>query len=204
MKLANLVVAAGLLGACGIAVGDTFWNEPVQGDLSGNRLQPSAFTLGQGTSTLMGLTVGQDLDYLAITLAAGMELKQIILVSYESLDGTAFAAVQAGTVFTEPPEAPNVANLLGYTHFGPFAGNVGANILIDMGLGGGAIGFTPPLPNGSYTFWIQQLGAVTNYRMDFVVGPPDCYANCDSSTLSPVLNVNDFTCFLNKYAAGCP
>ena len=28
-----------------------------------------------------------------------------------------------------------------------------------------------------------------------------CYANCDGSTVAPVLNVNDFTCFLNRYAA---
>ena len=33
-------------------------------------------------------------------------------------------------------------------------------------------------------------------------GPAGCYANCDGSTLSPVLNVNDFTCFLNRFAAG--
>ena len=32
----------------------------------------------------------------------------------------------------------------------------------------------------------------------------DPYANCDGSTIAPVLNVNDFSCFLNKYAAGCP
>jgi hypothetical protein len=32
----------------------------------------------------------------------------------------------------------------------------------------------------------------------------DVYANCDSSTAPPVLNVNDFSCFLNKYATGCP
>jgi uncharacterized membrane protein len=32
----------------------------------------------------------------------------------------------------------------------------------------------------------------------------DPYANCDASTTAPVLNVNDFTCFLTKYAAGCP
>jgi hypothetical protein len=30
-----------------------------------------------------------------------------------------------------------------------------------------------------------------------------CYANCDASKLAPVLNVNDFTCFINNYAAGC-
>jgi probable HAF family extracellular repeat protein len=37
---------------------------------------------------------------------------------------------------------------------------------------------------------------------DLHPGPPECYANCDGSTVTPVLNVNDFTCFLNRYAAG--
>jgi hypothetical protein len=32
----------------------------------------------------------------------------------------------------------------------------------------------------------------------------DPYANCDASTTPPVLNVGDFTCFLQRYAAGCP
>jgi hypothetical protein len=31
----------------------------------------------------------------------------------------------------------------------------------------------------------------------------DSYANCDGSTNPPVLNVNDFQCFVNKFAAGC-
>ncbi len=31
-----------------------------------------------------------------------------------------------------------------------------------------------------------------------------CYANCDCSTTSPALNVLDFGCFLNKFAAGSP
>lgn len=30
------------------------------------------------------------------------------------------------------------------------------------------------------------------------------YANCDNSSIPPVLNVGDFTCFLNAFAAGCP
>ena len=29
-----------------------------------------------------------------------------------------------------------------------------------------------------------------------------CYANCDGSTTPPVLNVLDFSCFLNRFAAG--
>jgi hypothetical protein len=31
-----------------------------------------------------------------------------------------------------------------------------------------------------------------------------CYANCDASTTSPTLNVGDFTCFLQRYAASDP
>jgi DNA-binding beta-propeller fold protein YncE len=32
----------------------------------------------------------------------------------------------------------------------------------------------------------------------------DSYVNCDGSTVPPVLNVGDFTCFLQRFAAGCP
>ena len=31
----------------------------------------------------------------------------------------------------------------------------------------------------------------------------DSYANCDGSTAAPVLNVNDFICFQQKFASGC-
>ena len=31
----------------------------------------------------------------------------------------------------------------------------------------------------------------------------DPWANCDGSTVPPVLNANDFSCFLNAFAAGC-
>ena len=34
--------------------------------------------------------------------------------------------------------------------------------------------------------------------------PNTCYANCDDSTQAPVLNVADFTCFLQRFAAGSP
>jgi hypothetical protein len=30
--------------------------------------------------------------------------------------------------------------------------------------------------------------------------PPPCYANCDQSLTEPVLNVDDFTCFINSFA----
>jgi glucose/arabinose dehydrogenase len=31
---------------------------------------------------------------------------------------------------------------------------------------------------------------------------PRCWTNCDGSTTTPVLNISDFSCFLNRYAAG--
>jgi hypothetical protein len=31
----------------------------------------------------------------------------------------------------------------------------------------------------------------------------DSYGNCDGSTVVPTLNVQDFTCFLSRFAAGC-
>jgi hypothetical protein len=34
--------------------------------------------------------------------------------------------------------------------------------------------------------------------------PQVCYANCDNSTAQPILNVNDFVCFQQRFAAGDP
>jgi hypothetical protein len=35
-------------------------------------------------------------------------------------------------------------------------------------------------------------------------GPVPCYANCDASTVAPILNVSDFICFQTKFAANDP
>ncbi|MFN0133705.1 MAG: GC-type dockerin domain-anchored protein [Phycisphaerales bacterium] len=40
------------------------------------------------------------------------------------------------------------------------------------------------------------------YRATLFNPPPACCANCDGSTVAPVLNVNDFICFNNRFAAG--
>jgi len=46
-------------------------------------------------------------------------------------------------------------------------------------------------------------GPGTNVRAYKTAGPAPCYANCDGSTVAPVLNVSDFICFQSRYAAGC-
>jgi hypothetical protein len=46
-------------------------------------------------------------------------------------------------------------------------------------------------------------GTVTNLAALWV-GCPNCYANCDLSTTAPKLNIADFVCFLQKFAANDP
>jgi hypothetical protein len=55
---------------------------------------------------------------------------------------------------------------------------------------------------------IDLYSPMVGFRWDDLslqpAGPAPCYANCDSSTIPPILNVNDFICFQTKYAAGDP
>jgi hypothetical protein len=72
-------------------------------------------------------------------------------------------------------------------------------------------------PNGNGRVYVGPSGPWQNARdtgttaqqeMAFLVRgtsgatAPSCYPNCDSSTAPPCLNVLDFGCFLNKFAAG--
>jgi len=69
-----------------------------------------------------------------------------------------------------------------------------------------------PLPAGAYrvyaTYYAGTTPSSTRELMGTIVVdagcPGPCYANCDGSTVPPVLNVSDFICFQTKYAAGDP
>jgi agmatine deiminase len=48
----------------------------------------------------------------------------------------------------------------------------------------------------------RDAGARTGFDQssrNFTIGEP-CYANCDESTAAPVLNIDDFLCFINEFA----
>jgi hypothetical protein len=83
--------------------------------------------------------------------------------------------------------------------------------------------FEPRLPAGrTYTSVLRNVGEVRvttmqpgwfyvssfweagwdNVELRLAGGGTPCYGNCDGSTATPVLNVADFTCFLQRYAAG--
>ena len=174
--LAALAAAGVAVALSQSAVAVTIHSEAVNGDLSGNRLAPTALALGVGTNTIIGTTVRNDLDYYRVTLPAGATLTGLVLASFASTDDVAFMAIQSGPTFTTPNDNPDVAVLLGYTHFGTGGiaetAVVGTSILDELGAGPGAIGFTPPLPSATYTFWVQQLQTnLVSYRFDYVVVP---------------------------------
>jgi hypothetical protein len=65
---------------------------------------------------------------------------------------------------------------------------------------------TSPLPQAFRLFTGGGGGTTPGGNMtawdNISIGPvgASCYANCDGSTVEPVLNVDDFTCFINAYA----
>jgi uncharacterized membrane protein len=58
-------------------------------------------------------------------------------------------------------------------------------------IAGTAIDPTENFSFGSQVAWLVDTGA-------------PCYPNCDGSVVAPILNVQDFSCFLVKYVAGDP
>jgi len=173
----RITTAALLLTCFGIAHASVIWDEDLQGDISNDRFNPSVGTMTLGSNFLFATSKQGDREYIRIDIPDGMQLEKLMMEHYHGDDLTAFIAIQAGTTFTEPPTGTNVANLLGYTHFGPGPGNVGTDILDDMGTGQGAIGFVPPLNAGPYTYWIQQTGVnPAHYHFEFIVGtvPEPC------------------------------
>ena len=152
------------------------YSESIDGDLSGDRLNPTTLVAQVGSNALIGSTVGGDLDYVRIALPPGAQLSALVLNAVSSTDDTAFIAVQQGTFFTVAPDDAIEGDLLGYAHFGtgPLAGTAtpGNDILDNIGLGAESIGFVPPLTASDYTFWIQQFQAQPfSYSFDFVVLP---------------------------------
>jgi len=55
----------------------------------------------------------------------------------------------------------------------------------------------------AYDQWVLA-GKSAPAVMDTATVAVPCYANCDGSTIPPILNVSDFICFQNKYAAADP
>jgi len=144
------------------------FDEADGGDIVNDPNNPLPLQLVIGENRINAAVVSPDLDYLTVNVPAGSLMTAIELAAYTSTDDRSFIAIQAGSVFTEQASDPDVANLLGYLHFG--VESVGEDILPGMSAGEGAQGFTTPLEAGDYSFWIQETGAdPVNYSLVFVV-----------------------------------
>ena len=64
---------------------------------------------------------------------------------------------------------PIIGDLLGGIVYGE--GDVGNDILQQIGALGGAIGFSGPLASGDYTFWLNQTGPVSTATLDLILVP---------------------------------
>ena len=148
------------------------YDEAVSGDISDNPNAPLALDLAEGTTRLSATTGGGDQEYVTVTVPDGFQLASINVEAYSPND-VAFIGVQEGATFTEPLDnSADVSELLGYTLFGASA--EGTDILDNIGNGSnganfGGQGFEGPLPAGTYTFALQQLGADSDYTLAFNV-----------------------------------
>src|SRR5688572_10612249 len=80
-------VIAGVLGWAGVASADVIYNEAVHGDVSDDRLAPTALTLSEGSNQLIGIMSGGDgsvfdRDYFSVDIPDGHVLSQVLLLYY--------------------------------------------------------------------------------------------------------------------------
>ena len=64
-----------------------------------------------------------------------------------------------------------------------------------------AVGIHNQFPRIQVVATTEQFGC-ERQEFDIIAAPAVCYANCDGSSIAPVLNINDFICFQQEFAAG--
>jgi hypothetical protein len=178
LLISSLAVLAPSLAAAGVIGVPGGWDEAVQGDLSGDGNSATFVGLTAGSNLLLGttgrspVTSEVDRDYFTVSVPAGFELTSMeVLAGTMSIGSGAFIGLVAGSSFPIPPDTQSAAGMLGWTLYDE--GNVGSDLLLFMSAPSlGASGFTPPLPAGEYSFWIQELSTgVAPYRFDLTLSP---------------------------------
>ncbi len=168
-----LAISLAPIGSAGI-----IHDETVNGDLSSDQNSPTNLgTLFAGSHNVKGTSTGTtDRDFWTITIPANHLLTSIIIDGLTSTDNQGFFAIRNGTSF---PSLTDATQLFGRTLIGGAAGrNPGDDILDNLsqnnspspGLGTPS-NFTPPLGQGTYSFWIQENAGSIIYDLRFNVVP---------------------------------
>jgi hypothetical protein len=149
------------------------YDEAIDGALSNNHLAPTSFEVSPGSNTIKG-QVTANWDYVRFSVPTDSVLSSVRLVSYTTSgvpNNVGFFAIAAGdNVSVAPPGSNPISGVLGWILFN--ASNIGPNLLPAMATAGsGATGFTPPLPAGTYTFWIQDTAQTVGYEFAFDITP---------------------------------
>lgn len=174
-------VLASCLGAlalasvvCSSARADVVYNESVMGDLSNSGLAPTMITLHSGANQVWGTLVRPastsptDRDYFTVTVPSGFTLNSLIELPGTTAGGVSFIGLQWGPQVTLPTSTTTAAGLLGWLHYS--AANAGTDLFPLMGMASnGSSGFTAPLGEGSYSFWIQDF-TVGSFTYGFELG----------------------------------
>ena len=194
-------MAAAAIG--GAAMGDD-WIESVNGDLSGDRFNPTPITLSNGANRIEGSVGGPDDDYFRLDVPAGWTIDEIYIRDYGPPGNTTFFGVNTGPVY----DPTGNSAVLGWVQFG--IPQIGTNVLPTMGASNG--NFTPPLLSGTYSFWIDEGTGPQNYAIEVVAsGAATCEPDLTTGAIAGqpgygvpngTLNNDDFFYYLAQFAAG--
>lgn len=165
-SLASAFLLSLSLGALPALAG-TSWDEAASGDLSNDGLVPTVLGVTVGSNLVLGTTgnagQGIDRDYFSFTVPVGSVLTALTLLGSTTVSGGAsFIGLQAGPQITVSPSGAGAEQLLGFAHYSQDL--IGTDLLPVL-----AIGFSGPLPAGTYAVWVQETGGPASYGFDFVI-----------------------------------
>lgn len=159
VKMLCAIALGSCAGAAALAT-TVDYDEVFDGDLSNDRFNPTAFTLGVGTNTVSMNVIDSndfdngDIDYFSITIPVGLRLDSITLLESSvppgGFDSIAFVGLASGPIFPIDPMFIDPELLLGFVLTAPEI--VGTDITADLGLS------APVAGERVYSFWVQQTG----------------------------------------------
>jgi hypothetical protein len=170
MRFVLTLIGTAVFATSALAAG---YKEGKSGDLSDDGLNPTTVKLKVGNNTIdgdFGVHGGViDRDYFTIKIGTGQTLASIVVDPKTKIGNRlSFIGVETGKQVNTDPEGGDPSQLLGWDHFGK--ADFGKDILPRICTGAGAIGCTPPLGPGSYSFWVQETTSCNcHYRFIFNV-----------------------------------
>jgi len=144
------------------------------GGFSSTGLSPTVLTFSAGSNQIFGSNgtgATSVRDYVSFTVSSGLLVTAINMLDTTPIGNIGFIGIEAGNQLTLPTNTTTAAGLLGWHHYVPTDRNT--DILPLMAVpANGSSGFTPPLPAGTYTLWIQDSSPGTfNYGFDVQLSP---------------------------------